>query len=98
LTDAIFKKGLWCKQVVYIVKTPVGRDIARDNTVLSGVISTSAAGIMGWGPPKNAHSRKKQVIGDGLRFHSDEAQATEVAIAAAVLNRMLDRPNSVRAA
>jgi hypothetical protein len=41
---------------------------------------------------------EKQVIGDGLRFHSDEAQATEVAIAAAVLNRMLDRPNSVRAA
>jgi hypothetical protein len=43
---------------------------------------------------------EKQVIGDGLRFHSDEAQATEVAIAAAVLNRMLDlgRPNSVRVA
>jgi hypothetical protein len=42
--------------------------------------------------------RWKQVIGDGLRFHSDGAQATEVAIAAAVLNRMLDlgRPNSVR--
>jgi hypothetical protein len=44
--------------------------------------------------------RWKQVIGDGLRFHSDEAQATEVAIAAAVLNRMLDLggPNSVRVA
>jgi hypothetical protein len=34
--------------------------------------------------------RWKQVIGDGLRFHSDEARATEVAIAAQVLNRMLD--------
>jgi hypothetical protein len=33
-----------------------------------------------------------------LRFHSDEARTTEVAIAAAVLNRMLDRPNSVRVA
>ena len=43
-------------------------------------------------------ARWKQVIGDGLRFHSDEAQATEVAIAAEVLNRMLDRPNSVRVA
>jgi len=44
--------------------------------------------------------RWKRVIGDGLRFHSDEAQATEVAIAAEVLNRMLDlgRPNSVRSA
>ena len=43
-------------------------------------------------------ARWKQVIGNGLRFHSDEARATEVAIAAQVLNRMLDRPNSVRVA
>ena len=48
-------------------------------------------------------ARWKQVIGDALRFHSDEARATEVAIAAQVLNRinrMLDlgRPNSVRVA
>src|ERR687890_346627 len=43
-------------------------------------------------------ARWKQVIGDGLRFHSDQARATEVAVAAEVLNRMLDlgRPNSVR--
>ena len=41
-------------------------------------------------------ARWKQVIGDGLRFHSDEAQAT--AIATAVLNQMLHRPNSVRVA
>jgi hypothetical protein len=36
----------------------------------------------------------------GLRFHSDEARVTEVAIAAAALNRMLDLggPNSVRVA
>jgi transposase len=42
-------------------------------------------------------ARWKQVIGDGLRFHSDQARATEVAIAAQVLNRMLDlgRPDSV---
>ncbi len=40
--------------------------------------------------------RWKQVLGSALRFHSDRAQATEIAIAA-VLNRMLDlgRPNSV---
>ena len=44
--------------------------------------------------------RWKQVLGPALRFHSDAAQATEVAIAAEVLNRMLDlgRPNSVRIA
>ena len=44
--------------------------------------------------------RWKQVIGDRLRFHSDEAWATEVAIPASVLNRMLDLgcPNSIRLA
>jgi len=44
--------------------------------------------------------RWKQIIGPALRFHTDEAQATEVAIAAEVLNRMLDlgRPKSVRVA
>ncbi|MDO9713997.1 IS5/IS1182 family transposase, partial [Paracraurococcus sp. LOR1-02] len=34
-------------------------------------------------------SRWKCVIGDGLRSQTDERQATEVAIAANVLNRML---------
>jgi hypothetical protein len=45
-------------------------------------------------------ARWKQVIGDGLRFHTDEARATEVAVAASVLNRMLDLgcPSSVRVA
>ena len=44
--------------------------------------------------------RWKRVIGDSLRFHTDEAQAAEVAIAVEVLNRMLDlgRPSSVRVA
>jgi hypothetical protein len=44
--------------------------------------------------------RWKRAIGDGLRFHTDEAHVTEVAIAVEVLNRMLDlgRPNSVRVA
>jgi hypothetical protein len=43
-------------------------------------------------------SRWKRVIGDTLRLHSDERQASEVAIAADVLNRMLDlgRPEYVR--
>ena len=45
-------------------------------------------------------ARWKGVIGQALCFHTDEAQATEVAIAVAVLNRMvnLGRPNSVRVA
>src|SRR3954471_6253990 len=44
-------------------------------------------------PPLRTDSqfaRWKQVIGDGLRFHSDQARATEVAVAAQVLNRILD--------
>ena len=45
-------------------------------------------------------ARWKRVVGDGLRFQTDEWQATEVAIAADVLNRMLElgRPEYVRIA
>jgi hypothetical protein len=45
-------------------------------------------------------SRWKRVIGDGLRSQTDGRQATEVAIAASVLNRMLElgRPKYVRIA
>jgi hypothetical protein len=45
-------------------------------------------------------ARWKSVIGDGLRSRTDRRQATEVAIAANVLNRMLDlgRPNYIRIA
>jgi hypothetical protein len=45
-------------------------------------------------------ARFKRVIGDGLRSHTDGRQATEVAIAVQVLNRMLDlgRPEYVRLA
>ena len=43
-------------------------------------------------------SRWKRVIGDRLRFQTDKRQATEVAIAADVLNRMLElgRPEYIR--
>jgi hypothetical protein len=45
-------------------------------------------------------ARCKRVTGDALRFHADGRQAAEVAIAAGVLNRMLDlgRPEYVRVA
>ena len=45
-------------------------------------------------------SRWKRVIGDGLRSQTDGRQATEVAIAVGVLNRMLElgRPEYVRIA
>ena len=44
--------------------------------------------------------RYKRVIGDALRSHTDQTEATEVAIAAAALNRMqtFGRPNYVRIA
>ena len=45
-----------------------------------------------------AIGRFKRVIGDSLRSRTDETESTEVAIAARVLNRMLEfgRPNNVR--
>ena len=47
-----------------------------------------------------AIGRWKQVIGDGLRAHTDERRATEVDVAVYTLNRMLElgRPNYVRIA
>ena len=43
-------------------------------------------------------SRWKRVIGDGLRSQTERRQATEVAVAAGALNRMLElgRPEYVR--
>jgi hypothetical protein len=48
----------------------------------------------------DAIGRYKRVIGDALRSRSDQTEATEIAIAAAALNRMLEfgRPNYVRIA
>jgi hypothetical protein len=45
-------------------------------------------------------SRFKRVIGDGLRSRTDQRQATEMTVAVAVLNRMLElgRPKSIRIA
>ena len=66
-------------------------------------------GRMGW-PKSSGYNlrakvetligRYKRVIGDPLRSRTDPTEATEVAIAAATLNRMLEfgRPNYVRIA
>ncbi len=60
----------------------------------------AASGYTKHARAKTGMSRFKQVIGDGLRSHTDERQATEVGVAVHVLNRMLElgRPNSVRIA
>ena len=44
--------------------------------------------------------RFKRVTGDGLRSRTDQRQATEINVAVAVLNRVLElgRPKSVRIA
>jgi hypothetical protein len=66
-------------------------------------------GRMGWQTASGYNDRAraeatigrfKQVIGDGLRSHTDERQATEMDVAVQVLNRMLElgRPESVRIA
>jgi hypothetical protein len=66
-----------------------------------------AHGRMGWQKSSGynlrarveaAIGRYKRVIGDALRSRTDQTEATEVAIAAAALNRMLElgRPNYVR--
>ena len=71
--------------------------------------ATAEKGRMGWQKASGynirarieaAVSRYKRVIGDTLRSQTDGPQATEVAIAVGVLNRMLElgRPESVRIA
>ena len=70
---------------------------------------TAEHGRMGWQKASGynhrasveaAISRYKRVISDTLRSRTDHRQATEVAIAVHVLNRMLElgRPESVRIA
>jgi len=59
-----------------------------------------ASGYTGRARAETGMSRFKQVIGDGLRSHTDERRAAEVKVAVHVLNRRLElgRPNSVRIA
>ena len=78
--------------------TPSATATSRRSPGTGGWPGSATAAIIERARVEGQFARWKQVIGDGLRFHSDEARATEVAIAAQVLNRMLDRPNSVRVA
>ncbi|WP_042694726.1 hypothetical protein [Azospirillum sp. B506] len=80
--------------------------VAQDHLELKLVIS---ANHTWWSQPPGACNnqretvegqigRWKQGLGPALRFHTDEAQTTEVAIGVVVLNRMLDlgHRNSIR--
>ena len=80
---------------------PTQRDVHLRCIAERGRMGWQRASGYGWRALVESDvSRWKRVIGDGLRSQTDGRQATEVAIAAEVLNRMLDlgRPNYVRIA
>src|SRR3712207_5687131 len=80
---------------------PTQRDVHLRCIAERGRLGWQRASGYGWRALVESDiSRWKRVIGDGLRFQTDGRQATEVAIAAEVLNRMLDlgRPEYVRTA
>jgi hypothetical protein len=81
--------------------TPTQRDVHLRCIAERGRMGWQRASGYNWRALVEADvSRWKRVIGDGLRSQTDGRQATEVAIATEVLNRMLDlgRPNYVRIA
>jgi outer membrane protein assembly factor BamD (BamD/ComL family) len=77
---------------------PARKPLARNASFQAGVQVES--GYTKRARAEAAIGRFKQVIGDGLRSRTDGRQATEVAIAAEALNRMLElgRPAYVRIA
>ena len=80
---------------------PTRRDVHLRCTAERGRMGWQRASGYGWRALVESDiSRWKRVIGDGLRSQTDGRQATEVAIAADVLNRILDlgRPEYVRLA
>jgi hypothetical protein len=77
---------------------PTQRDAHLRSIAERGRMSWQKASGYNWRALVKADiARWKCVIGDGLRLQTDGRQATEVAIAAEVLNRMLDlrRPEYV---
>ena len=79
--------------------TPTQRDRHIEVIAEHGRMAWQKASGYNWRALVEADiSRWKRVIGDGLRFQTDGRQASEVAIAANVLNRMLElgRPEYVR--
>jgi hypothetical protein len=78
---------------------PTQRDCHPQGIAERGRMSWQRASGYNWSALVEADvARWKCVIGDGLRSQTDGRQATEVAIATNVLNRMLDlgRPEYVR--
>ena len=81
--------------------TPTQRDRHIEVIAEHGRMAWQKASGYNWRALVEADiARWKRVVGDGLRFQTDGRQAAEVAIAADVLNRMLElgRPEYVRIA
>ncbi|WP_431272203.1 IS5 family transposase [Dankookia sp. P2] len=81
--------------------TPTQRDVHLQCIAERGRLGWQRTSGYNWRALVEADvSRWKRVIGDGLRSQTDGRQTTEVAIAADVLNRMLElgRPDYVRIA
>src|SRR3954471_19431524 len=81
--------------------TPTQRDRHLRCIAERGLMGWQRASGYGWRALVESDIlRWKRVVGDGLHFQTDGRQATEVAIAADVLNRMLElgRPEYVRIA
>ena len=81
--------------------SPTQRDLHLRCVADRGRMGWQKASGYGWRALVESDiARWKRVIGDGLRSRTDGRQATEVAIAANVLNRMLElgRPEYVRTA
>ena len=81
--------------------TPTQRDAHLRSIAQRGRMGWQRSSGYGWRALVESDiARWKRVVGDGLRFQTDERQTTEVAIADEVLNRMLDlgRPEYVRTA
>jgi hypothetical protein len=99
---------------LHILKMPIKRTRSWSAAVYRRLAGTQPAahgvaehGRMGWQKASGYNRRAlaeatigrfKRVIGDRLRSHTDQRQATEMTVAVAVLNRMLElgRPKSVR--
>src|SRR5215212_7309652 len=104
---AILMRPSWCRHARMRCRAKPQRAHRRSATGISQAITEH--GRMAWQKASGYNwralveadiARWKRVVGDGLRLQTDGRQATEVAIAAEVLNRMLDlgRPEYVRTA
>ena len=99
--DLIHPVAAYICRIVVGVTAPTQRDRHLHSIAEHGRAAwQKASGYTKRSRVEAAIGRFKQVIGDGLRSHTEKRRATEVDVAVHALNRMLElgRPNSVRVA